>query len=201
MCHKSYYFTHSLLFGHFQGAKRPLLITLLAFNQIIGQLFILQVLQQWTRVSSEPSMAMTPSPSPPRNQSPIDLYPIPDVDDDYSEDYVPPSTKSRQKPRYLLNLIFHSVCVWQKQVLDVVYSLQPISFHIPLHPHLAPKSLYTCSTVSLPVFLLIYTYLYFFYRPPKEKKAKPKLLSAKPAKQSKSRIIASDSESEEDEGQ
>ena len=39
------------------------------------------------RLSSEPSMAMTPSPSPPRNQSPIDLYPIPDVDDDYSEDY------------------------------------------------------------------------------------------------------------------
>ena len=63
-----------------------------------------QVLQQWTRVAADSALKMTPSPSPPRVQSPTDLHPY--VDDDYSEDYVPPSTKSKPRPRCELIYFF-----------------------------------------------------------------------------------------------
>ena len=42
-------------------------------------------------------------PLPERPQSPLELHPIPDVDDDYSEDYVPPQKmqkiKAKPKPK------------------------------------------------------------------------------------------------------
>ena len=40
-----------------------------------------------------------PKNAPPRPQSPLELHPIPDVDDDYSEDYVPPTKKMKPKPK------------------------------------------------------------------------------------------------------
>jgi len=55
-----------------------------------------QVLQQWTCLVADLSLTLNLCSSPPRVQSPADLQHY--VDDDYSEDYIPPSSKRKPRP-------------------------------------------------------------------------------------------------------
>jgi hypothetical protein len=65
---------------------------------------ISQVLQQWTCLVADLSLTLNLCSSPPRVQSPADLQHY--VDDDYSEDYIPPSSKRKPRPRYALSYCF-----------------------------------------------------------------------------------------------